>query len=44
MQDSQAVRPRGNWGRNMTDYAVTPIGGILLIAGWVWLAWSGLHR
>jgi uncharacterized membrane protein YgdD (TMEM256/DUF423 family) len=24
--------------------AVTPIGGILLIAGWVWLAWSGLHR
>lgn len=21
--------------------AVTPIGGLLLIAGWVWLAWSG---
>jgi uncharacterized membrane protein YgdD (TMEM256/DUF423 family) len=22
--------------------AVTPIGGALLIAGWLWLAWSGL--
>ncbi|MFZ8477398.1 DUF423 domain-containing protein [Staphylococcus aureus] len=20
--------------------AVTPIGGVLLIAGWLWLAWS----
>ena len=23
--------------------AVTPIGGALLIAGWLWLAWSGLR-
>ncbi len=23
--------------------AVTPIGGVLLIAGWLWLAWSGLR-
>ena len=21
--------------------AVTPVGGLLLIAGWVWLAWTG---
>lgn len=24
--------------------AVTPIGGALLIAGWVWLAWSAFRR
>lgn len=24
--------------------AVTPIGGALLITGWLWLAWSGLRR
>jgi len=24
--------------------AVTPIGGVLLIAGWLWLAWSARHR
>jgi uncharacterized membrane protein YgdD (TMEM256/DUF423 family) len=24
--------------------AVTPIGGALLIAGWLWLAWSGFTR
>ena len=23
--------------------AITPIGGSLLIAGWLWLAWSGLR-
>ena len=23
--------------------AVTPIGGTLLIAGWLWLAWSGMR-
>lgn len=23
--------------------AVTPIGGVLLIAGWLWLAWSGFR-
>nr|WP_082449371.1 DUF423 domain-containing protein [Sphingomonas sp. Leaf231] len=23
--------------------AVTPIGGTLLIAGWMWLAWSGMR-
>jgi uncharacterized membrane protein YgdD (TMEM256/DUF423 family) len=23
--------------------AVTPIGGVLLIAGWLWLAWSGIR-
>jgi uncharacterized membrane protein YgdD (TMEM256/DUF423 family) len=23
--------------------AVTPIGGVLLIAGWLWLAWGGLR-
>lgn len=23
--------------------AVTPIGGVLLIAGWLWLAWAGLR-
>lgn len=23
--------------------AVTPIGGALLIAGWLWLAWAGLR-
>ncbi|MBS0283862.1 MAG: DUF423 domain-containing protein [Proteobacteria bacterium] len=23
--------------------AITPIGGALLIAGWLWLAWSGLR-
>jgi uncharacterized membrane protein YgdD (TMEM256/DUF423 family) len=23
--------------------AVTPLGGTLLIAGWVWLAWSGVR-
>ena len=23
--------------------AVTPIGGVLLIAGWLWLAWSARH-
>ncbi len=24
--------------------AVTPIGGMLLIAAWIWLAWSGFRR
>ena len=24
--------------------AVTPIGGVLLIAGWLWLAWSARRR
>ena len=24
--------------------AVTPIGGVLLIAGWLWLAWGGARR
>jgi len=24
--------------------AVTPIGGLLLIAGWLWLAWSARRR
>ena len=24
--------------------AVTPIGGALLIAGWLWLAWVGVRR
>lgn len=24
--------------------AVTPIGGVLLIAGWLWLAWSARYR
>ena len=24
--------------------AITPIGGALLIAGWLWLAWTGLRR
>lgn len=23
--------------------AVTPIGGVLMIAGWLWLAWKGLQ-
>lgn len=23
--------------------AITPLGGALLIAGWLWLAWSGLR-
>ncbi len=23
--------------------AITPIGGTLLIAGWVWLAWTGMR-
>jgi uncharacterized membrane protein YgdD (TMEM256/DUF423 family) len=23
--------------------AVTPVGGALLIAGWLWLAWSGIR-
>ena len=23
--------------------AITPIGGTLLIAGWLWLAWAGLR-
>ena len=23
--------------------AITPIGGTLLIAGWLWLAWSGMR-
>ncbi|WEK42860.1 MAG: DUF423 domain-containing protein [Candidatus Sphingomonas colombiensis] len=23
--------------------AITPIGGVLLIGGWLWLAWSGLR-
>lgn len=23
--------------------AVTPLGGLLLIAGWLWLAWAGLR-
>ena len=23
--------------------AVTPIGGVLLIAGWLWLAWTGIR-
>ena len=23
--------------------AITPIGGALLIAGWLWLAWSGVR-
>jgi uncharacterized membrane protein YgdD (TMEM256/DUF423 family) len=23
--------------------AVTPIGGTLLIAGWLWLAWVGMR-
>lgn len=24
--------------------AVTPIGGVMLIAGWLWLAWTGLRN
>lgn len=24
--------------------AITPIGGALLIAGWLWLTWTGLSR
>ncbi|HEX7656883.1 MAG TPA: DUF423 domain-containing protein [Sphingomonas sp.] len=24
--------------------AVTPIGGAMLIAGWLWLAWTGFRR
>lgn len=24
--------------------AVTPIGGVLMIAGWLWLVWSALRR
>lgn len=24
--------------------AVTPVGGVLLIAGWLWLAWTALRR
>lgn len=23
--------------------AITPIGGLLLLAGWAWFAWSALH-
>ena len=23
--------------------AVTPIGGVLMIGGWLWLAWSGMR-
>jgi uncharacterized membrane protein YgdD (TMEM256/DUF423 family) len=24
--------------------AITPIGGVLLIAGWLWLAWQAMRR
>jgi uncharacterized membrane protein YgdD (TMEM256/DUF423 family) len=24
--------------------AITPIGGLLMIAGWLWLAWQVAHR
>ena len=32
------------WGAPRWLGAITPIGGTLLIAGWLWLAWSGAGR